>query len=197
MAALVREGYLDKEHSSAGRRPTTMGLRTYLEELLEDEEELDVVSKTKLQQQFHSSRFSREELIRRALKVLTEVSGNASIALVDQEVYYAGLSEMLNVPEFQELENLRRIMAILEDYATLSNMFNMSRADSEVKILIGSEETGLETFANCAVIFSELRLHSGKKGYIAVIGPNRMPYQRIIPAVKYVAATIGNVVKGW
>lgn len=196
MAALVREGYLDKPHSSAGRVPTTMGLRMFVEELMDEEEDLDVLTKTQVKQQFHQARFNKDALIREALSTLTKVSHNPSIALVDTEIYYAGLSEMLDIPEFQEIESLKRLLSVLEDYAKLSKVFNHRRDDHEVQILIG-EETELDELSDYAVVFSELRLHGGKQGFIAVIGPNRMPYQKIVPAVKYVAETISNVVRGW
>ncbi|MBL8015025.1 MAG: hypothetical protein JNK26_02460 [Candidatus Doudnabacteria bacterium] len=196
MAALVREGYLDKPHSSAGRVPTTLGLRMFIEEMMEDLEELDVLTKTQVRQQFHHARFNKDSLIREALSTLTKVAHNPTIALVGTEIYYAGLSDMLDIPEFQELDNLKRLLAMLEDYAKLSKLFNHGRADQDVKVLIG-EETEAEEFRDYAIVFAELRLHGDQHGYIAVIGPNRMPYQKIIPAVDYVAKTISNVVSGW
>jgi heat-inducible transcriptional repressor len=196
MAALVREGYLDKPHSSAGRVPTTLGLRTFVEELMDETEDMDVVTKTQVRQKFHESRFNKDDLMRTALQTLTRISGNPAVALIGSEIYYAGLSDMLDLPEFQEIDNLKALMRVLEDYSKLSAVFNHHRSDDEVQVLIG-EETELDELLNYAVVFSELRLHGGRNGYIAVIGPNRMPYNRIIPAVKYIAETISSVVKGW
>jgi heat-inducible transcriptional repressor len=196
MAKLVREGYLDQVHSSAGRVPTTMGLRYFLQEMLKELDDLDVVTKTEVQEQLHASRFDKDALLTEAIHTLSRESHNAAVALVGKQIYYAGLSDMLSIPEFQEIDNLRRIMVILEDYATLSNLFNRNKSDHEVKVLIG-EETGLELFSNYAIIFSELRLYGGTKGYIAVIGPNRMDYSHILPLVKFVSSTINKVVGGW
>ncbi|MCA9378891.1 hypothetical protein KC640_00535 [Candidatus Dojkabacteria bacterium] len=196
MAALVKQGYLDKPHTSAGRVPTTRGLRYFVGELMQDLDEMDVLTREQVRQRFHHARFNKEDLIREALQTLTNVSQNPSIALVGNEVYYAGLSAMLDIPEFQELDKLRSLMCVLEDYAKLSNVFNSHRLGRDVQVLIG-EETELDDFEDYAVIFSELRLHADKQGYIAVIGPNRMHYERIIPAVNYVAETISSVVSGW
>lgn len=196
MAALVREGYLDKPHTSAGRVPTTQGLRLFVEELMDDEEDLDVLTKEQLKQQLHQSRFSKDDLVRQALSSLSKMARNPAVALIGKEIYYAGLTDMLYIPEFQQLDSLRKIMSVLEDYAKLSAIFNRHNPDHDVDVLIG-EETELDEFTNYAVIFSELRLHGGQIGYIAIIGPNRMAYNQIIPQVKYVAGTISNVVKGW
>lgn len=196
MAALVKQGYLDKPHTSAGRVPTTRGLRYFLEELMQDLEEIDVLTRQQVRQRFHHARFNKEDLVREALQTLTSISHNPAIALIGNEVYYAGLAAMLDIPEFQELAQLRSLMCVLEDYAKLSNVFNSHRHPQEVQVLIG-DETELADFENYAVIFSELRLHGDQQGYIAVIGPNRMHYDKIIPAVKYIADTISSVVSGW
>lgn len=197
MAELVRQGYLDKLHSSAGRRPTTMGLKYFLQELLEDLDEIDTVTRAKSQQGIHSVRFDRAALMREGLRQLSEMTHNAAVGLVDGQVVYAGLSEMLNVPEFQELENLRKIMVILEDYSTLAAIFARQNDEGGVKVLIGEEDTGFETFQNYAVAYAPLKLYRGQTGFIAVIGPNRMNYKHIIPAVEFIANTINNAVAGW
>lgn len=196
MAILAREGYLSKSHSSAGRIPTTMGMRYFVQELLKDLEDLDIVTKEQVKQDFYRSRFNKDKLVREALQQLSELSLNASIALLGDQIYYAGLSTMLNIPEFRQLDKLQQIMSILENYSALSSVFNQSRANSDVKVLIG-EETGLDMFHDYAIVFSELRLHRGQTGFIATIGPNRMNYARVMPAVKFIAQTISDVVKGW
>lgn len=198
MAALVREGYLAKPHSSSGRVPTELGLRFFVEETAKDHqtEAIDVVTQENLKNQLNTTKFDKETLLREALKFLVKKSGNAAIALVDKDIYYSGLSEMLNIPEFQELDNLRALMLVLEDYAILSSIFNRSMSDDDVKVLIG-KETGVDSFENYAVVFSELRLHGGRGGYISVIGPHRMDYRHIIPAVGFVARTVNRMAAGW
>lgn len=198
MAALVKEGYLDKPHSSSGRVPTELGLRFYVEEIIKERniEKVDVLTQEEVKTKLNPIRFSREDMVREALKFLVKRSHNAAIALIDKDIYYAGLSEMLNVPEFQELDNLRALMVVLEDYSLLSAIFNRSMSDDEVKVLIG-KETGLENFEHYAVVFSELRLHGEKQGYISIVGPNRMDYSAIIPAVGFVARTVNRMAAGW
>lgn len=196
MKALVDEGYLAKPHSSSGRVPTTMGLRYFLQELMDDTKEPDIVTQEEVKQLLHSSRFNKEELLRQALRFLVSHSNNAAIALVDKDIYYAGLAEMLNVPELQQLDNLRSLLMLMEDYVTLSSLFRRSVGEGEVKVLIG-EEAGLDIFQPYAVVFAELRLHGGRKGYIAVVGPNRMDYRKVIPAVGFTARTINMLASGW
>ncbi len=193
MAALCRGGYLMQPHSSAGRTPTPLGMRFFIKEILEKPLNLSQGTKEEYRHLLFHARFDPILLVREALSILARVSGNATVALVNGQVFYSGLSEMLDMPEFHEPENLRPILGILEDYSKLSLLFNQHREDNDVHVLLG-EETGLDGFTNYALIFSELRMHGSGKGYIAVIGPNRMHYQKIIPAVRYIAATISQAV---
>lgn len=196
MKALVDEGYLSKQHSSSGRIPTTLGLRYFLQELTQELQDPDIVTQEEVKRSLHVARFSKEELIREALKFLSEYSGNAAVALVDKEIYYAGLAEMLNIPELQEIDNLRSLLTVLEDYAMLAKIFNKNHSTDEVKVLIG-EEAGLDAFNPYAVVFAQLRLHGGKQGYLALVGPNRMNYKKIIPAVGFAARSINSMASGW
>jgi transcriptional regulator of heat shock response len=197
MSELARLGYLMKTHSSSGRVPTSIALRYFIEQLLEEYEDLDVLTKQKLTQELHSHRFEKDYLIRNGLQFLTEISNNAAVALIGREIYYAGLSEILNVPEFQELEKLKSLLQVLENYSTLQSIFDQRPAGSTgVQALIGTE-TGLDSFADYAVVFSDIKLHGQSQGYIAIIGPYRMNYSKIIPAVRFVANSISDAVKGW
>lgn len=197
MAALAREGLLEKTHSSAGRIPTEKGIRLFIQELLEDLEEVDMVTQTQAKQQLHQARFDRADLMRKGLRVLNQLSSNVAVGLVDSNIYYSGLSDLLNVPEFEEKENLQKIMYILEDYSSLFAMLERKDSHGEVRVLVGEEDTGNELFQNYAVVYAELKLHRGQKGFVAVVGPHRMDYTKIIPAVKFVAESINAVVSGW
>jgi len=103
---------------------------------------------------------------------------------------------MVNIPEFRESGKLAKALQILEDYYTLSEIVNKEKSEDEIKILIG-EETKISEFEDYAVVFSEIRTHEGKKGYIAVIGPNRMAYNQNIPTIKYLTDTLRRLTANW
>jgi transcriptional regulator of heat shock response len=174
-----------------------MGIKYFLQQLVEELDEIDVVTKTSTQQQIHNARFNRSNLIREGLQFLSTITGNAAVGMVDGEMYYAGLSTMLNVPEFSQVSKLKQIMAILEDYALLSNLFRRGENTQGVKVLIGEEDTGLSSFEDYAVVYTDLELHKGERGFIAVIGPNRMNYKKVIPAVEFIADSINSSATGW
>jgi transcriptional regulator of heat shock response len=193
MAELVGQGYLYKRNSSGGRIPTTKGWRYFIESLADGElDEIDNKTKNEILEDLNKIRADRTILLRHAIQHLSKLSNNIALALIDNQIYYAGLSDMVNIPEFRESNNLQNILKILEDYYTLSEILNLGNPANEINVLIG-EETEISEFRDYAVVFSELRLMGGKKGYIAIVGPNRMRYDMIIPAIKYLTKILGDL----
>jgi heat-inducible transcriptional repressor len=196
MKSLSDAGMLRQMHTSSGRVPTTTGLRFFIEQLIEELGEIELLEQERVKQQIFAQRFSADGLIRESLKSLAKLSGNPTFALIGSDIYYAGLADMLEIPEFQELGKLQRILRILEDYSILLRIFNHNKSDRKVRILIG-EEMGIAELADYAVVFAEIKVHGGAHGYLSVIGPNRMDYATVIPAVDYVSSIITQAVRGW
>ena len=121
------------------------------------------------------------------------MADNAVVALLENSIYYAGLSTITQLPEMREEDNLKRILRILEDYYTLSDVFHKGKSSENINILIGEEETGKEIFKNYSVIFSEVQFNNSK-GFIAVVGPNRMDYGKVISSLKYISDTIKYII---
>ncbi|MDQ7021658.1 MAG: HrcA family transcriptional regulator [Candidatus Dojkabacteria bacterium] len=181
--------------------PTTKGWRFFVDNLKEElnyvdasKAALDNQAKTQFVSDLVKLKNEKGDLIRQSLNFLCMLSDNPTIALIGKNVYYSGLSLLPKIPELQEEDNLQRLLQILEDYYTLSEVFNKSEKKEDVNILIGEEETGDERFKNYSVIFSEISFSNGERGFIAVIGPNRMDYQKIISSLKYISDTIKFIV---
>lgn len=196
MARLVKLGYLSQPHSSSGRVPTNYGLKYYLKELMDELEDIDYTQEAQLKEELHQKRFNKRELIQSALQYLARNTKNTALAIIEDNVFYSGLSDMLDIPEFQELGHLKNMLSIIENYSTLYNLFKRYSGSNDIKVLIG-EETEIEGFNNYAVIFTEIKIYNNESGYLCVIGPNRMNYRFVLPAMKTVANNIESVVKGW
>lgn len=195
MAELVFRGYLYKKHSSAGRIPTHKGWRFFVDDIKQGQ--INFIDAT-MQDQMLSNLVKlgneTDSLIRQSLNFLSMLSENATVALVGSNLYYSGLSNLPNIPELKQEENLQNILKILEDYYTLSEVFNSKLTNpNEVNILIGEEDTGKKVFEDYSVIFSEIKFKDGR-GFVAVIGPNRMDYSKIISSVQYISDTIRLIV---
>jgi transcriptional regulator of heat shock response len=197
MAELVLRGYLYKKHSSSGRIPTPKAWRFFVDKIKQNEiNYIDASIKKEVEAGLVKASVEVSNLIRQGLEFLSMISENATIALVGSDLYYAGLSSLPKLPEMQDADNLKQILAILEDYYTLTEVFKDKNVQNgNINVLIGEEEVGKKEFKNYSVLFSKVSFKHGEEGFIAVIGPNRMDYQKIISGMKYIIETMKHLLK--
>lgn len=189
MSELVYGGFLYQKHNSGGRIPTTKGWRYFVEELMTQIPEIDALTKDNINSHLYKLQNDKTLLIKQAIQFLSKISRNATIAIVNDIVYYSGLSDLVKIPEFQTFDSLQNILGILEDYSRLSEILNQGVDESDLNIIIG-EESGIEDFREYSIIFSEVRINNESIGYIAVVGPNRMRYDIVISAIQHISQTI-------
>lgn len=195
MAKLSELGLLEKTHASSGRVPTARALKWFLEEIKDDLESINVYKATDVREKLFQIRFNTDKLLSKAVNLLAELTGNTAVAVLAGRRFTAGVSQFLNEPEYQNLQRLQKIITVLEDYNSLTELFSLYEGE-DIEILIG-EETGIDELSESAVAFSIIQLHGQSRGYIGVVGPNRMDYRKVIPAIKYIVATIEESVSGW
>jgi heat-inducible transcriptional repressor len=78
MAALEEKGYLVQPHTSAGRVPTEVGYRYFVEKLME-KADLPLEEQRMISHQFHQSRLELDQWLRLSAAVLARTSHNASL----------------------------------------------------------------------------------------------------------------------
>src|SRR3990167_2331064 len=82
MVRLTKEGFLRQPHTSAGRTPTSMGLRLYVSELMK-ERTLPVTAEVSIKEQLMSNRYKQERLLKEAVKALAKQCDMLGLYLFD------------------------------------------------------------------------------------------------------------------
>jgi heat-inducible transcriptional repressor len=196
MAALTNEGYLEQPHTSAGRAPTALGMRYYIQELME-EQEIPVVSEVSIKQRLWQERHELENLLRNAALALAEETKEMAIAMTDNgKVYTAGAANILDNPEFYDIELTRAVLSLIDQYDTLASIFGQDRSDHQVRVLVGTE-SGLPYLAPCSIVYRHFDLGRGRVGTLSVIGPARLSYPTIIPTVRYFSDVMNELAHSW
>jgi len=195
MVRLTEQGFLQKPHTSAGRMPTPMGLRYYIANLMK-EQDVPVLQEVAIKQRLWQERFEFEKLLHQAALALADITSNLAVALsVEGHLAYAGAVNILEYPEFYDIEVTRAVLNLLDHYDLLQELFAKAVSEADVHILLG-EETELSNFEPCGVVFS--RFDSGKhSGTIGVLGPCRMRFDKVVPIVRYFGKLLGEVGKEW
>ncbi|MBN1916162.1 hypothetical protein JW796_04220 [Candidatus Dojkabacteria bacterium] len=197
MVELMDQGFLKKDHVSSGRIPTTLAWRFFIEEMLEEIDDLDPREEVAVRERIFQSRFNTEALIREAVKALSDFTGHASFAIANSAIYSAGIANILDEPEFQNLDKIKRFFHVLENYPILYQVLDSKiRRESKFRVLIG-EEIGLESLDDFSIIFGEVKLHGGEKGYIAALGPSRMNYAKTFKSLESIIRHLKESIYGW
>ncbi len=94
-----------------------------------------------------------------------------------------GLSSLLKKPEFSESKAALPVLQVLEDDTVLMRLFDDGlQQDDGLAVRIGSENAR-EDLAGVSVVAAQYGPVGGE-GIVAVIGPTRMDYSRVINAVR-------------
>ena len=137
MSDLVEAGYLQKSHVSSGRAPTPLGLKFYVHNLLRPQE-VSVKDEVGIKERIWQHRQEKDRLIREATMELARRSGALSLAIgPDEEFYLAGLANILNFPEFWDIDLTQSLLSVLDNYSFWQNLINKEGEEMPVYVLLG------------------------------------------------------------
>lgn len=108
------------------------------------------------------------------------------------EVVVAGERNLLSVSEFSsDLGNLRRLFDLFEQKTQLVRLLDVSTQADGVRIYIGGESQ-VVPFEELSVVTAPYEVDGQVVGTLGVIGPQRMPYDRMIQIVDVTAKLVSN-----
>lgn len=106
-----------------------------------------------------------------------------------EDVFIAGLYNIMHLPDFSDIEKLREIAKTIQDRHLLIKLFDNISEDDEIKIIIG-DENPIEQFKSLSIIASPYKERDKSLGVIALVGPKRMDYQKAIMLVNAFAKSL-------
>ncbi|CDN85781.1 Heat-inducible transcription repressor hrcA [Hydrogenophaga intermedia] len=107
-------------------------------------------------------------------------------------VVVAGERNLLSVSEFSsDLGNLRRLFDLFEQKTQLVRLLDVSNQADGVRIYIGGESQ-VVPFEDLSVVTAPYEVDGQVVGTLGVIGPQRMPYDRMIQIVDVTAKLVSN-----
>lgn len=196
MADLIEAGYLKQPHTSAGRVPTPMGIKFFINELMK-EQEVPVKDEVEIKENLWDYRFQFPRLLKFATQELAGKTGTLALAASEEgDIYHSGASNILDMPEFYDIDLTKTVLTMLDRYEMLNEIFSKAVGDEPVHILLG-DELGFNYMEYAGVIFSPYGSGKRNAGVVGVIGPTRMRYHRIIPTVRYFGDLLTELSGSW
>ncbi len=113
---------------------------------------------------------------------------------LDQPQVHLGQASILATqPEFASGAQLKRVLELTERSELLGSVLGEREHGDGIRITIGGEHLAAE-LAGFTLVTSEYNA-DGLKGVIGVIGPTRMPYEKIIAIVDYTSSVVSAILK--
>lgn len=115
---------------------------------------------------------------RAVLAGISEMVANADSQQKKAMISFGGTSNILNFPEYNDVEKARSFLALLETKETLLNLLEQHQ-NVAFTVRIGPE-TGVPELRDCSLVTATYSLGDQTHGTIGVIGPTRMQYGRVL-----------------
>ncbi len=104
------------------------------------------------------------------------------------EIHLGNTSVLASQPEFESGERLKGLIELTERRDLLAHAMGNREHRGQLKITIGGENEALD-LVGFTLVTAEYRVE-GLKGVIGVIGPTRMPYEKVVTIVDYTSTLV-------
>ena len=118
--------------------------------------------------------------------------GSEALSQAQDEVVISGERNLLSVSDFAgDMHNLRRAFDLFEQKTQLLRLLDVSSQAEGVRIFIGGESQ-VVPFEDLSVVSAPYEVDGQVVGTLGVIGPTRMPYDRMIEIVDITSKLVTN-----
>ena len=109
----------------------------------------------------------------------------------ESKTFRSGIDTIFEIPEFRDVDKIREIINVVND-KKINSLITAPSHGLSVRI---GQENKIQFMSDCAVISVPYQIGDEEGGTIAVIGPTRMEYRRVIPLLEYIANNMSKLFK--
>lgn len=141
-------------------------------------------------EQFRESIVDEVELYRLAFRSIQRAFRK------EQQLYQGGATELLNKPEFKDVTKAQHLFTMLEEQDIVTSLLHDdgNAAGKHVTVRIG-EEARLSPINDCSIIEATFKANDVVLGKIAVLGPTRMEYAKIIGLLDFMKQHVTHILE--
>lgn len=175
MAEMEAMGLIEKPHTSSGRIPSDLGYRYYVDDIMN----VDNVNEDEVIRALETINRGDKDILQVISMALSGATHYTAISLDDDTMFLYGRNNVFDYPEFNDVESIRKFMYLLEEEELIREVISSSHGP-DITVKIG-KENNLEQMKDYSLITFSYR----DKGDIAIVGPRRMDYSKVIGYIKY------------
>jgi len=133
--------------------------------------------------------FGCDDILNLAMNILFQSLDDHS----ENKVYLGGATNLLNLPEFKDIDKAKNFLALLEEKELLCSILTESFfLDKDLIVTIGSENKH-EKVQDYSLITATYKVNGRTVGIIGVIGPTRMEYSKVISIVNFITVNMNKI----
>ncbi len=159
----------------------------YLNEHFQGKTLLHVRASVLAQMQIARKKF--ENLYEKALRLARE-----SFEDTNRQVFVEGTHYLFQDADFSDLNKMRELFKILEEKSKLLKLLDKTIESKNLSIILGQEQK-LDALSDFTVISSPYSFKDENIGAVSIIGPTRMNYAKIVPAVDLTAKILSELLQ--
>ncbi len=107
----------------------------------------------------------------------------------ESRIFLQGTSRLLGKADLFDMDKLRALFQNFEEKAALVRLLSDFISLDRVKVLIGAE-VNFPKVEDCSLVLSHYGYSNQVLGTLGIIGPKRIPYEKIIPLVDRMAKSL-------
>ena len=115
----------------------------------------------------------------------------------DLEIYTSGANNIFKYPELSDNQKASELINTFEEKKALAKLATDKLADegnTGIQVYIG-EEAPVQAMKDCSVVTATYELGEGMRGSIAIIGPKRMDYDKVVGSLRTMMNELERVYK--
>jgi len=110
----------------------------------------------------------------------------------ERRMVMEGTTNIMKHPEFADIETMRRLFETFEERHRLVKLLDRCINRPGVRVLIGSE-TADPDLGSLSLVASPYHLNDGGTGWLGILGPTRMEYDRAVTLVDYISRIVSDL----
>lgn len=192
MARLEEMGFIEQPHTSAGRVPTDLGYRFYVNSLNESSsfaQPLVDRSAKAIEARVNTHGDRADRAIRSAVDSLVDLTQNLGLATIGDELYLSGIGNLFSQPEFLQGDHAQQVARLLDN---LEPWLREASPNEPLNVYIGSENP-IGKSSGVTLIISKFRSPYSDNSYIGVLGPTRQSYGKVMRLVRHTGAMLEEI----
>jgi len=107
------------------------------------------------------------------------------------DFFVSGETNLMGFSELSNVDKLKRLFDAFNEKRDILHLLDQCLGSAGVQIFIG-RESGYNLLDDCSLVTAPYVVDDQVVGVLGVIGPTRMPYERVIPIVDLTAKMLGS-----